>query len=72
MEFNDLLHIIDEINARIAEFGPTVQWVQAHWAPILLTGEIIGGVIAIKLGRYRRGVMWLIAALVTIWAGVTV
>lgn len=46
-----------------------VSWAFANWTPLLLTVEIIGAVVAIKLGRYRKGVFWLVAALVTIWVG---
>lgn len=44
-------------------------WAAAHWAPLLLTGEIIGAVFAIKLGAYAKGLAWLFLALVTIWIG---
>ena len=54
----------------IAEFfSGAVGWASGHWVPLLLTGEIVGAVIAIKLGAYGKGLMWLLLALATIWVG---
>ena len=44
-------------------------WAYAHWVTIVLTGEIIGAVVAVKMGNYRRGLGWLGAGLLTIWLG---
>ena len=52
--------------------SPYVEWLQGNWFPLVLSGEIVGAVIAVKLGRYRRGFGWLLAALATIWLGGTV
>jgi len=46
-----------------------VEWVKANWFPLVLSGEIIGSAVAIKVGQYRRGIMWMVAALATIWLG---
>ena len=52
--------------------SPYIEWLQGNWFPLVLSGEIVGAVIAVKLGRYRRGFGWLLAALATIWLGGTV
>lgn len=46
-----------------------VAWAADNWTPLLLTGEVIGAVVAIKMGRYSKGLLWLAAALLTIWVG---
>jgi len=46
-----------------------LEWAYAHWVTIVLTGEIIGAVVAVKMGNYRRGLGWLGAGLLTIWLG---
>ncbi len=48
---------------------PVYQWVQENWVTVALTGEIIGAVIAVRMGAYRRGIGWLIAAVATLWLG---
>lgn len=57
----------------ISEFAdsvsPYLDWFGDHWFPLVLSGEIIGAVVAIKVGRYRRGLLWLAGALLTIWIG---
>ena len=50
---------------------PYVEWLQTNWLTIVLTGEIVGAVVAVKMGRYKRGFGWLLAALATIWIGGT-
>lgn len=49
--------------------GPIAEWASEHWLSLVLTGEIVGAVMAIKVGSYRRGLCWLAAALLTIWLG---
>ena len=44
-------------------------WAYEHWVTLALTGEIVGAVVAVKMGKYRRGIGWLGAALITIWLG---
>ena len=51
--------------------SPYVDWAKSNWLTIVLTGEIIGAVVAIKTCHYRRGFGWLRAALATIWIGGT-
>ncbi|AGI47842.1 hypothetical protein TALC_00847 [Thermoplasmatales archaeon BRNA1] len=50
---------------------PYVEWLQTNWLTLVLTGEIVGAVVAVKMGRYKRGFGWLAAALATIWLGGT-
>ncbi len=49
--------------------GPIMEWLSQNWVAVILTGEIIGAVLAIKVGAWRRGICWLAAALATIWIG---
>ena len=49
--------------------GSFMGWIKDNWFPLMLTMEIIGAVIAVKMGYYRKGVCFLIAALATIWIG---
>ena len=49
--------------------SPYLDWLKDNWLTIVLTGEIVGAVIAVKMGKYRRGIGWLAAALATIWIG---
>ncbi len=51
--------------------SPYAEWAKSNWLTIVLTGEIIGAVVAIKTCHYRRGFGWLLAALATIWIGGT-
>jgi len=56
--------------SRFAEWvAPAVEWAQSNWLLLVLTGEIVGAVAAVKLRSYRRGLCWLAAALATIWIG---
>jgi len=48
---------------------PYIDWTQANWLTIVLTAEIIGAVVAVKMGKLKRGIGWMVAAIVTIWAG---
>lgn len=50
-------------------FSGIAGWASGNWVPLLLTGEIIGAVIAIKLGAWTKGLGWLLLALATIWIG---
>ena len=52
------------------EASPLVDWVKDNWILLVLTGEIVGAVVAINFGRYRRGLLWLAAALATLWLGI--
>ena len=49
--------------------SPVIGFLQENWLALALTGEIVGAVIAIKFRHYCRGLMWLLAALATVWAG---
>ena len=55
----------------VETISPYVEWAKTNWLTIVLTGEIIGAVVAIKTCHYRRGFGWLLAALATIWIGGT-
>ncbi|MBQ3736381.1 MAG: hypothetical protein II855_05555 [Candidatus Methanomethylophilaceae archaeon] len=55
----------------VETISPYVEWAKSNWLTIVLTGEIIGAVVAIKTCHYRRGFGWLLAALATIWIGGT-
>ena len=47
--------------------GPVIDWANANWVALVLTGEIVGASIAIKMRSYKRGILWLLIALATIW-----
>ena len=59
----------DSVQEFIEEYQPVIDWLQYNWVTIVLTGEIVGAVLAVKCGHYRRGIGWLSAALITIWMG---
>lgn len=72
----DLQDIADFMDATVEFFdtvsetvSPYLDWAKANWLTLVLTGEIIGAVVAIKTSNYRRGIGWLVAAILTIWAG---
>ena len=65
----DIDELVETFNELSAWGQPYVEWVQTNWVTIVLTGEIIGAVIAIKYNHWKRGLGWLIAALMTIWFG---
>lgn len=46
---------------------PVYGWACANWLTLVLTGQIIGAVVAVKYGHYRKGIFWLLIALATIW-----
>ena len=68
-DIQSLAECFEEFSGKVS---PYVEWLQGNWFPRVLSGEIVGAVIAVKLGRYRRGFGWLLAALATIWLGGTV
>ena len=68
-DIQSLAECFEEFSGKVS---PYVEWLQGNWFPLVLSGEIVGAVIAVKLGRYRRGFGWLLAALATIWLGSTV
>ena len=65
-EFQGWLDAIDDISVQIE---PLAQWLQDNWVTLALTGEMIGAVVAIRMGAYRRGIGWLVAAIATLWFG---
>lgn len=70
-----LTSLTDEETIETAEgiwgiVSPYLDWIGEHWLVLVLTGEIIGAVLAIKFRHYYRGLGWLAAALATVWAGV--
>lgn len=56
-----------DIEGIMDDVSPLLEWASVNWMPLVLTGEIVGAVVAIKLRRYYRGMAWLLAALMTIW-----
>ena len=68
-DIQSLAECFEEFSGKVS---PYVEWLQGNWFPLVLSGEIVGAGIAVKLGRYRRGFGWLLAALATIWLGGTV
>ncbi|MBE6526338.1 MAG: hypothetical protein E7Z63_01000 [Thermoplasmata archaeon] len=60
---------IEEARSIIDQVLPYIEWAKEHWLTLVLSGEIIGSIIAIKTGHYRKGVAWVVAALATIWVG---
>ena len=60
---------MDNFNQFCEDVQPYIDWIQTNWLTIVLTGEIIGAVVAVKMGKMKRGIGWLAAALITIWAG---
>ena len=61
--------IADGFETFCNDVQPYIDWAQANWLTIVLTGEIVGAVVAVKMGKLKRGIGWLAAALITIWAG---
>ena len=60
---------LDAVNDLSVQIEPVVQWFQDNWVTVALTGEMVGAVIAIRMGAYRRGIGWLVAAIATLWFG---
>lgn len=71
MDFFVLDRLITSFEEWSEKAAPYLSWLGDNWLTVVLTGEIIGAVVAVKLGRYRRGFGWLAAALATIWIGGT-
>lgn len=67
------LESLEGAYSAIAEYAddvsPFLDWIRGNWMLLVLSGEIVGAVLAIKMGRYRRGIVWLAAALATVWVG---
>lgn len=67
------LESLEGAYSAIAEYAdnvsPFLDWIRGNWMLLVLSGEIVGAVLAIKMGRYRRGIVWLAAALATIRIG---
>lgn len=55
------------LQSLIDMIGPITEWANANWLTLVLTGEIVGAAIAIRMKSYRRGALWLLVALATIW-----
>ncbi len=68
---SDIETAVDYFQKISEKVTPYIEWIQGNWFPLVLSAEIVGAVIAIKVGRYRRGICWLAAALATIWVGGT-
>lgn len=60
----DLAESIQNLSDTI---GPVIDWANTNWVALVLTGEIVGAAIAIKMRSYKRGILWLLIALATIW-----
>lgn len=71
-ELQDLQSAVDFFEEFSENISPYIEWTKSNWLTIVLTGEIVGAVVAIKACHYRRGFGWLLAALATIWLGGTV
>ena len=71
MNPSDLQTLAEHFEELSEKASPYVEWLHGNWLALVLTGEIVGAVVAVKMGRYRRGIGWLAAALATIWLGGT-
>ena len=60
---------MDNFNQFCEDVQPYIDWIKTNWLTLVLTGEIVGAFIALKMGKVKRGLGWLIAALATIWIG---
>ena len=60
---------LDAVNDLSVQIEPLAQWLQDNWVTVTLTGEMVGAVVAIRMGAYRRGIGWLVAAIATLWFG---
>ena len=59
---------LTELIQNLSEWvGPLIGWANDNWMSLVLTGEIVGAAIAIKMRSYKRGILWLLIALATIW-----
>lgn len=68
-ELDSIAGLYSGISEYVDAASPYIDWIGQNWLLLVLSGEIIGAVVAIKVGRYRRGLVWLVAALATIWVG---
>lgn len=62
--------LVSAVGGCIEKASPYIDWIRDNWLLLVLTGEIVGAVLAVKVGMYRRGILWLGAALATLWIGV--
>ncbi len=69
MDFEEIGSMLDSAEDLYVMVEPYIEWARSNWMALVLTGEILGAVVAIKFGRYRLGLGWLVAALATIWMG---
>lgn len=69
IEMESLQTLQSDLSQYLDTASPYIDWLGQNWILLVLSGEVIGAVIAIKVGRYRRGLAWLVAALATIWLG---
>ena len=51
-DIQSLAECFEEFSGKVS---PYIEWLQGNWFPLVLSEEIVGAVIAVKLGRYRRG-----------------
>ena len=65
-EIEDAISFFEELYETVS---PYLEWAKENWLTLVLSGEIVGAVLAVKMGSYRRGLAWLGAALATIWIG---
>ena len=65
----ELQNLCSMVSGYADALSPYLDWIRDNWLLLVLTGEIVGAVLAIKVGLYRRGIFWLLAALATIWVG---
>ena len=69
VEFESVQNLCSTVSGYADTLSPYLDWICDNWLLLVLTGEIVGAVLAIKVGLYRRGIFWLLAALATIWVG---
>ncbi len=53
-ELQDLQSAVDFFEEFSENISPYIEWLQGNWFPLVLSGEIVGAVMAVKLGRYRE------------------
>lgn len=68
--FESIQEMCSIVARYVDEASPYINWIRDNWLLLVLTGEIVGAVFAVKVGMYRRGILWLGAALATLWVGV--
>lgn len=57
----------DSLGTVAGYIGPLMEWANQNWVALVLSGEIVGAAVAIKMGFYKRGILWLLVALATVW-----